>query len=144
MFSTLMSNGDPCSAVRSRPLFVVEKNAAVRRILELLFSGFGWKVQSFRTAGECIRMAVSLRPACILSDLYPIDMDAVEFRRTLLGRGIAAPLVILSAYPDSRLTATMKSLGVEEMLELPCNATAVEAAIARATGKDLHTPATAA
>ncbi len=114
-------------------LFIVEKNPAVRRVLDLLLSMRGWKVHTFGSAAECLRDALRQRPDCILSDLYPPDMDAVEFRRNLLWNGIGSPMVILSAYPDSSLSAAMRALGIDEVLDKPCDARMVEAAIARAS-----------
>lgn len=136
MLMDLHTGMDPDVDGRSRLLFIVEKNAAMRRILEMLMSARGWTVRSFGSAGECLCAAVKQRPDCILSDLYPADMDASEFRQAMMWKGIGSPMVILSAYPDSPVAAAIKSMGVIEILDAPCNVRMLEGAIARAMGRE--------
>lgn len=115
-------------------LFIVEKSAAMRRVLHLMLSAPGRMVRTFASAGECLSAAMLQHPTCILSDLYTSDMNAVEFRRALLRSGVTSPMVILTNYADSPLTAAVKALGVGEVLEQPCDAERLKAAITRASG----------
>jgi FixJ family two-component response regulator len=113
-------------------LFIVENDYSLRTALHRLLSAFGWEVRLFGSSYDCFQAALDLPPACILIDLHPAGMNAVELQEALRSGDVNCPMVILTPHVDSPLAATAKSAGAYAVLEKACDASKLDATLRRA------------
>ena len=119
-------------STRPQLLFIVDRDDAVRIALYRLMSAVGWEVRSFASSDACYEAALRQPPTCLLADLYPEGLNALELHRALRARNVDCPLVILTAHCDHPLAARAESLGAAAVLEKPCDSHKIEATLQRA------------
>lgn len=113
-------------------LFIVESDDSDRMVLHRLLSGFGWQVRLFGSSYDCFQATLDQSPACILLDLHPIGMNAVELCEALRSGDVSCPMVALTGRADSPLAETAKSVGIFAVLEKPCDASKLDATLRQA------------
>jgi RNA polymerase sigma factor (sigma-70 family) len=117
-------------------VFIVDDDAAVRDSLSLLLGMRGYKTRSF-VRGEHFLAAID--PAacgCVLLDLRMPSVDGIEVQAALAARGIALPIIILTAHGDVASARTTLKGGAFDFLEKPIDDTLLMATIDAALGRD--------
>jgi FixJ family two-component response regulator len=85
----------PCIAV-------VEDDNSVRAAIRDLLRSAGLDSRGFRTAEGLLRSGIIRRIGCLIVDAHLPGMSGAALRERLLDRGVAVPVVIISA-DDRRL-----------------------------------------
>ena len=81
-------------------VFVVDDDAAIRDALSLLISLRGLRTQVFESAGHFLDTYRSEWRGCLLADLQMPGMSGLELQAELKARGIALPVIVLTAHGD--------------------------------------------
>jgi FixJ family two-component response regulator len=115
---------------------VVDDDAAVRDALKWLIEGEGLLVQTHASAEDFLGALVPEQPGCALVDLRMPGMSGLELQRTLGLRGVALPLVFISAHGDVPLAVTAMRRGAVDFIEKPFGDAALLEAVRRALGTD--------
>ena len=115
---------------------VVDDDAAVRDALKWLIEGEDLVVQTHASAEDFLGALVPEQPGCALVDLRMPGMSGLELQRTLTQRGIALPLVFISAHGDVPLAVTAMRRGAVDFIEKPFDDAALLGAVRRALGTD--------
>lgn len=100
----------------SHRLLVVDDDASIRRLLHAIFTAKGFEVIEAGNGEEALQLVMHPRPCAILLDLEMPVMDGERCYRALRARGIAAPVLILSA-ADAEVVAD--ELGADAGMSKP-------------------------
>jgi CheY-like chemotaxis protein len=92
-----------------RPILVVEDEPAIRALLVEFLRGEGYTVEAARDGHEALRLldehGPNGGPSVVLLDMMLPRMDGAELMRQLRARGLAVPVVAMSASHEALTTA---------------------------------------
>jgi RNA polymerase sigma factor (sigma-70 family) len=128
----------------SPAVFLVDDDAAVRDSLSLLLSLRGYRVRAFAGARELLAEVQPDWAGCLLLDLKMPGMGGLELQAELTARGVALPVVIVTAHGDVASARAAFRAGAADFIEKPIDDQALVAAIARALERDAQGRAAAA
>lgn len=97
---------------------VVDDDAAVRDSLALLLELKGIAARSHASA-EAFLKAYDGRPGCVVVDLRMPGMSGLELQEELKRRGIALPLIMVTAYGDVPTARAALKAGAFDFVEKP-------------------------
>lgn len=84
-------------------VLLVDDEAPIRRLLAAMLKQAGFEVVAAASGAAALDVAAQSPPDVIMLDLKMPGMDGPETLRQLRERGDAAPVIILTGYPDSEL-----------------------------------------
>jgi two-component system response regulator FixJ len=104
-------------------IYVADDDDGVRRSLEMLLDGAGYRVAAF-ASGEAMLAGLDAGepPACAVVDVRMGDgmMTGLDVQRTLSSRpGLAFPVIIVTGHGDVPLAVAAMRLGVANFIEKP-------------------------
>lgn len=73
--------------------------------------------------------------SCIIADVQMAEMSGLELQKILKSRGLAIPLVFITAYPDDRLCRQALEAGAIAFLDKPFQGMQIVACIERSLNK---------
>jgi two-component system response regulator FixJ len=100
-------------------VYVVDDDADVLGSLRFLLETDGFNVRTFRNAEALLKTVRSTGVDCFVIDYKMPDMNGIELARRLRNRDIAAPVVLITGYPDENITARAEAAGVRHVLLKP-------------------------
>jgi len=103
----------------SGTVFLIDDDAGVRDSLALLLSLKGVRTLPFANAESFIETYRPEWPGCVLTDLRMPGMTGLELQAALRGRGIAVPVVVLTAHGDVATARAALKNGAFDFLEKP-------------------------
>jgi FixJ family two-component response regulator len=110
----------PASPPDPRPLvLLVEDDDGVRRSLQLLLTGRGFRVRSFATAGPALADAEAREASLLVADYRLPDGDGVALLAALRARGWDGRAVLTTAFPSRTLEEAARAAGYAAVLEKP-------------------------
>lgn len=110
----------PASAPDPRPLvLLVEDDDGVRRSLQLLLTGRGYRVRSFPALAPAIADADARQAALLIADYRLPDGDGVALLSRLRARGWDGRAVLTTAFPSRALDAAARGAGFAAVIEKP-------------------------
>jgi len=103
----------------SGTVFLIDDDAGVRDSLALLLSLKGVRTLPFANAESFIETYRPEWPGCVLTDLRMPGMTGLGLQAALRGRGIAVPVVVLTAHGDVATARSALKNGAFDFLEKP-------------------------
>ncbi|HQR51124.1 MAG TPA: response regulator [Methylophilaceae bacterium] len=103
----------------SANVFIIDDDEAVRDALALLCDSAGFIVETFDSAQAFLDVCGQYTEGCLVLDLNMPDMSGIELQENLVGRGVALPIIFLSAYGDVPTTARAMKAGAMDFLTKP-------------------------
>lgn len=103
-------------------VFIVDDDAAVRSAVSLLVRSCGWEPKAFASAEAFLANPTDDGPACLVLDLKMPTMDGVALQRELSRKGIALPVIIVTAYSDEPLARRAVERGAAAVISKPFHA----------------------
>jgi FixJ family two-component response regulator len=113
-------------------IHIVDDDASMRVALTRLLEREGYAVKGYASAGEFLVAEADDRPGCILLDLQLPGPGGLELQQALRRRGVAMPIVFISAYGDIPRTVSAIKGGASDFLVKPLESRTLLAAIERA------------
>jgi FixJ family two-component response regulator len=111
------------SAVTSpaaRPtVYVVDDDAGVLGSLRFLLETDGLTVRTFRNGTALLGASFSGDVDCFVIDYKMPDINGIDLVRQLRNRGIAAPVVLITGYPDKNIAARAAAAGLKHVMRKP-------------------------
>lgn len=107
------------TAARGMRVLLVEDTDAVRRAVALGLRSSGFEVTAVRGGEDALAVYAAVRPEVIITDLGMPGMDGFELIATLRVRGIAVPILVISARDSARDRATATAAGADGYLLKP-------------------------
>ena len=105
------------SGGQAGPILVVDDDPAILATVADILALSGYPVATAADGAEGLRLAAELRPALVLLDLRMPGIDGWDVARTLRARGLAAPILVMTAAQDARRWA--EQLGADGYLAKP-------------------------
>jgi len=102
-----------------RPIVVVEDDPGMREALEKVLGAAGFEVASFTSAEALLAAGVPALAGCWVFDVRLPGISGLELYRTLVARGIMAPVVFITAFDDPAVREEAQRLGAAGFLVKP-------------------------
>jgi FixJ family two-component response regulator len=100
-------------------VFVVDDDPSVRRSIERVIQPTGFKVQTFQSAAEFLRIGRPDGPACLVLDVRLPGLSGLDLQRELTNAGIDLPIIFITAHGDIPMTVRAMKGGAVEFLTKP-------------------------
>jgi FixJ family two-component response regulator len=100
-------------------VYVVDDDADVLGSLRFLLETDGFDVRTFRNGASLLNAVRSTGVDCFVIDYKMPDMNGLDLAGRLRNRDIAAPVILITGYPDENITARAEAAGVRHVLMKP-------------------------
>jgi two-component system response regulator FixJ len=98
---------------------IIDDDAGVRDSLRLLLRTSGYATREYASAEAFLREPVSAGRACAIVDLRLPGMDGLALQAELGRRGVALPLIVVTAHGDVSSARTALRAGAVDFIEKP-------------------------
>ncbi len=103
-----------------RPLVaIVDDDAGVRDSLRMLLRASGYGTREYASAEAFLREPITAGQACAIVDLRLPGMDGIALQAELGRRGIALPLIVVTAHGDVASARVALRAGAIDFIEKP-------------------------
>lgn len=124
-----MKNQEQC-------VYIVDDDAAVRDSLGLLLGLNGYRTLPFSNADDFLKVCAPEWSGCLLLDIRMPGTDGLALQAALHERGIALPIIFITAHGDVPTVRTALKSGAVDYLEKPVDPDAMLAAVRAAMDVD--------
>lgn len=100
-------------------VYVVDDDADVLGSLRFLLETDGFNVRTFRNGAALLNAVRSTGVDCFVIDYKMPDMNGIDLARRLRNRDMAAPIILITGYPDENISARAAAAGVRDVLLKP-------------------------
>jgi len=100
-------------------VYVVDDDADVLGSLRFLLETDGFDVRTFRSGESLLSAVRSTGVDCFVIDYKMPDMNGIDLAGRLRNRDIAAPVILITGYPDENISARAAAVGVRHVLLKP-------------------------
>jgi two-component system, LuxR family, response regulator FixJ len=100
-------------------VYVVDDDADVLGSLRFLLETDGFNVRTFRNGASLLNAVDSSGADCFVIDYKMPDMNGIDLAGRLRNRDIAAPVILITGYPDENISARAEAAGVRHVLMKP-------------------------
>jgi two-component system response regulator FixJ len=100
-------------------VYVVDDDPGVLGSLRFLLETDGFDVETFRNGQALLNAVASKRADCFVIDYKMPNIDGIDLISRLRRRGIAAPIILITGYPDNNIPAKAAVAGVCDVLLKP-------------------------
>lgn len=116
-------------------VYIIDDDQEVRRSIHYLLSTANIVSWPFGSASDFLEHLDSLAPAPILLDIRMRDMDGIQLMQVLHDRGIAWPIIVITAHGAIDIAVQAIKLGAIEFLEKPFDFDALNECLNTAFGQ---------
>jgi FixJ family two-component response regulator len=107
-------------AASPKPLvYVVDDDAGVLGSLRFLLETDGLAVRTFRSGAALLNAPLLADADCFLIDYKMPDINGIDLVGNLRAYGITAPAILITGYPDGRISLRAADAGVKHVLQKP-------------------------
>jgi len=105
--------------VKSRTVFVVDDDEAVRDALAMLFRTAGLDVECFDSAAAFLKCPTLPRPCCLVLDIRMPGLTGLQLQDVLAERGVRLPILFITGHGDVPMAVRAMRKGAFDFLEKP-------------------------
>src|SRR4051812_45991913 len=110
----------PAHTSPTRPLvFVVDDDAAVRELLELVIEASGREVETYASGQEFLERPRPLGPSCLILDVALPDLNGLDLQKRLSRERSDMPIIFVTGYADVGTSVQAMKAGALEFLTKP-------------------------
>ncbi|GBD35916.1 Response regulator protein TmoT [bacterium HR36] len=102
-------------------VYVVDDDPAVGDSLRFMLGSVGLRTEVFSSAPEFLQRYNPGCPSCLVLDVRMPGMSGLELQEEMKQRGIAIPVIILTAHGEVSAAARAFKNGALDFLEKPCS-----------------------
>jgi len=117
-------------------VYIVDDDAAIRDALSLLLSLRNYGTATFASAEALLAALDASSAGCVIADIRMPGMTGIELQQALRSRGIALPVVIITAHGDVATARAAFRADAVDFLEKPFDDPAVLAAVEAARERE--------
>jgi two-component system, LuxR family, response regulator FixJ len=107
------------SSPHKSAVYVVDDDVGVLGSLRFLLETEGFEVRTFRSSAALLSAAPPTDVDCLVIDYKMPDMNGLDLVALLRGNKVAAPVVLITGYPDENIAARAAAAGIEHVLFKP-------------------------
>jgi two-component system response regulator FixJ len=100
-------------------VYVVDDDLDVLGSLQFLLETDGFDVRTFRSGAALLNAVASKKVDCFVIDYKMPNMDGIDLVTRLRKRDIAAPVILITGFPDENIPAKAAVAGVHHVLLKP-------------------------
>jgi two-component system, LuxR family, response regulator FixJ len=100
-------------------IYVVDDDADVLGSLRFLLETDGFDVRTFRNGAALLNVVRSIGVDCFVIDYKMPDMNGLDLANCLRKRDIAAPIILITGYPDENISTRAAAAGIHHVLLKP-------------------------
>ena len=100
-------------------IYVVDDDYDVRTSLRFLLETEGFDVRTFRSGVALLGSSTRNRADCLVVDYKMAEVDGLELATRLRRLHVSTPIILITGYPDARISAKASSAGVRQVLLKP-------------------------
>jgi FixJ family two-component response regulator len=100
-------------------VYVVDDDADVLGSLRFLLETDGFNVRTFRNGASLLNAVRPTDVDCFVIDYKMPEMNGIDLVRRLRNRDIAAPVILITGYPDENIATRAEAAGVRHVLLKP-------------------------
>lgn len=119
MISTQDARVFPMPSSAKPTVYVVDDDADVLGSLRFLLETDGFNVRTFRNGAALLNAVRSTGVDCFVIDYKMPEINGIDLVRRLRNRDIAAPVILITGYPDENIAARAEAAGVRHVLMKP-------------------------
>jgi FixJ family two-component response regulator len=124
------------ASIDTGEIFVVDDDAAIRDLLNMLFTRRGFKVAGFADGSSLVAAMRTRSPACILLDVHIPGKSGLDILKELSARNHPAPVIIISGKGDIAMAVDAIKSGALDFIEKPFSGSDVVARVEEALAAD--------
>lgn len=117
-------------------VFVIDDDPAARESIGMLITSQGMAVETFPSAEAFLESYQPDRPGCVVTDMKMLEISGVELQQRLLQMGERIPVILISAYANTRIAVEAMRAGAITFLEKPCQQDEILEAVREALALD--------
>jgi two-component system, LuxR family, response regulator FixJ len=114
---------------------VIDDDPAIRASTALFLTAMGFEVQTYDSAHGFLEAAGPRPTGCVVTDVRMPGISGIELIARMEERGLALPIIVITAYADIALAVTAMKQGAADLLEKPFNNVALVASIRQALAR---------
>ena len=118
-----------------RTIVVVDDDAEMRQAIKRLPSAAGYRTMTFSSAEALLESEAGAKADCFILDVHLPGISGFELQQRIALRGVAAPVIFITAYDDLACRDQAKAIGAVALFAKPFGAQPMLAAIAGALAK---------
>jgi FixJ family two-component response regulator len=108
------------SSTPAKPIvYVVDDDPGVLGSLRFLLETDGFDVETFSNGQALLNAIASKEADCFVFDYKMPNIDGIDLASRLRSRHIAAPIILITGYPDDNIPAKAAVAGVYDVLLKP-------------------------
>jgi FixJ family two-component response regulator len=119
-------------------VIILDDDVSLLKALDRLLRVYGFGVQSFASINDFVEQARLAEALCLVLDIHLKGGSAVSLRRSIANRGIAIPVIFMTADQSDGLRAEAYEAGCVAYLRKPFAAASLLQAIKDVQGKKLE------
>jgi len=100
-------------------IYVVDDDLDVLCSLQFLLETDGFIVRTFKSGAALLRDEASDKADCFVIDYKMPNMNGLDLASRLRNRDIAAPIILITGYPDETIPEKAAIAGVSQVLRKP-------------------------
>jgi two-component system response regulator FixJ len=100
-------------------VYVVDDDPGVLGSLRFLLETEGFDVKTFSSGAALLNAVASNSADCFVIDYKMPNMNGIDLVNRLRNRDIAAPIILITGYPDDSIPAKAAVVGVHDVLLKP-------------------------
>lgn len=120
-----------CGAVIS----IVDDDPSLREALSGLVRSLGFDAVTFPSAEDFLQSEQIDETTCLITDVQMPGLSGVELQSHLISRGSAVPIIFVTASPERRIEAQVRSAGAVGFLNKPFDDEALVECLNQALGR---------
>jgi FixJ family two-component response regulator len=98
---------------------IVDDDDDVRESISSFFRAVGLHVEGFCAAETFLQSTTLAGVGCLITDLHMPGMDGLGLHRELIRRGVAIPVIVMTAYATPEARAEAQGLGAAGFVDKP-------------------------
>jgi FixJ family two-component response regulator len=106
-------------ATTKHKICVLDDDPAVRQSLRFLLETHGFQVRTFNAAATLLTSIERDDVDCLVIDYRLPHMDGLDVAARLRQRQVAAPIVLMTGYPNQHMTEKAAAAGIDYILFKP-------------------------
>ena len=100
-------------------IYVVDDDYDVRTSLRFLLETEGFDVRTFRSGSALLGSSSRDSADCLVVDYKMAELDGLELALRLRRLHVSTPIILITGYPDEKISAKASSAGVHHVLLKP-------------------------
>ena len=116
-------------------IYLIADDPVPRNNIATLFDGADFRVREFESTTKFLRLAPSLEPGYLISDVRSADNDALPMLENLKAGGLDFRVILITRKGDVGLAVNAMRVGAADVLEWPVTRESLISIIRRAQGE---------